>query len=63
MPSFVVTFRGAHFPLKYVRREIRQLTDSDREAFFDAMETLYRLPTAEGHAMYGDDYKVGSCET
>ncbi|CAM9656756.1 unnamed protein product, partial [Laminaria digitata] len=43
--------------LKYVRREIRQLTDSDREDFFDAMETLYRLPTAEGNKKYGDDYK------
>lgn len=44
---------------QYVRREIRQLTDSDREAFFDAMETIYRLPTAEGNAQYGEEYKVG----
>eukprot|EP00903_Cladosiphon_okamuranus_P019382 g17822.t1 len=43
--------------VKYVRREIRQLTDEDREAFFDAMETLYRLPTAEGTALYGKEYK------
>ncbi|CAM9236405.1 unnamed protein product [Ectocarpus sp. 4 AP-2014] len=43
--------------VKYVRREIRQLTDKDREAFFDAMETLYRLPTTEGVALYGEDYK------
>ncbi|CAM9580371.1 unnamed protein product [Ectocarpus fasciculatus] len=43
--------------VKYVRREIRQLTDKDREAFFDAMETLYRLPTPEGVARYGKDYK------
>eukprot|EP00752_Nemacystus_decipiens_P017229 g15434.t1 len=43
--------------VKYVRREIRQLTDSDREAFFDAMETLYRLPTPEGNALYGEEYK------
>lgn len=41
-----------------MRREIRQLTDKDREAFFDAMETLYRLPTAEGNAIYGKEYKV-----
>lgn len=45
-------------PFQYVRREIRQLTDSDREAFFDAMETLYRLPTPEGNALYGEEYKV-----
>ena len=44
--------------MKYVRREIRQLTDADREAFFTAMETLYRLPTAEGTEEYGDEYKV-----
>lgn len=44
--------------LQYVRREIRQLTDKDRETFFDTMETLYRLPTAEGNNRYGDDYKV-----
>eukprot|EP00904_Undaria_pinnatifida_P008207 jgi/Undpi1/4516/HiC_scaffold_18.g07870.m1 len=43
--------------MKYVRREIRQLTDADREAFFTAMETLYRLPTAEGTDEYGDEYK------
>lgn len=44
--------------MQYVRREIRQLTHNDREAFFDAMETLYRLPTAEGHKKYGEEYKV-----
>ena len=44
--------------MKYVRREIRQLSDADREAFFTAMETLYRLPTAEGTEEYGDEYKV-----
>ncbi|CAM9217833.1 unnamed protein product [Ectocarpus sp. 6 AP-2014] len=43
--------------VKYVRREIRSLTDKDREAFFDAMETLYRLPTVEGHELYGEEYK------
>ncbi|CAM9656056.1 unnamed protein product [Scytosiphon promiscuus] len=43
--------------VKYVRREIRQLTYKDREAFFDAMEKLYRLPTSEGNKLYGDDYK------
>lgn len=46
------------FPFQYVRREIRQLTERDRETFFDAMETLYRLPTAEGNEIYGDEYKV-----
>jgi len=48
---------------QYVRREIRQLTDKDREAFFDAMEKLYRLPTAEGEKLYGEDYKVRAAST
>lgn len=43
--------------VKYVRREIRQLKTVDREAFLDAMETLYRLSTKEGVRMYGDAYK------
>lgn len=46
-----------HIMVKYVRREIRQLHEADREAFFDAMETLYRLPTKEGNKVYGDIYK------
>ena len=44
--------------MQYVRREIRQLTEKDREAFFDAMEALYRLPSAEGQHLYGDEYQV-----
>eukprot|EP00903_Cladosiphon_okamuranus_P013777 g12823.t1 len=43
--------------VKYVRREIRQLTEKDRVAFFDAMEKLYRLPTSEGNSVYGNEYK------
>lgn len=46
--------------MQYVRREIRQLQDADRETFFDTMETLYRLSTAEGVHLYGDEYKVSS---
>lgn len=26
----------------------------------DALETLYRLPTKEGHALYGPSYKVST---
>lgn len=32
--------------------------EEDREAFFDALETLYRMPTKEGYEVYGDSYKV-----
>ncbi|CAM9833779.1 unnamed protein product [Ectocarpus sp. 12 AP-2014] len=41
---------------KYVRREIRGLTDRDREAFLDAMEIWYTLPTDAGKAKYGPNY-------
>eukprot|EP00904_Undaria_pinnatifida_P008379 jgi/Undpi1/4671/HiC_scaffold_18.g08025.m1 len=47
----------AYVMVKYVRREIRQLLQKDREEFFDTMETLYRLPTAEGVLLYGEEYK------
>ncbi|CAB1119544.1 TYR [Ectocarpus sp. CCAP 1310/34] len=46
-----------HIMVKYVRREIRTLHNSDRVAFFDALETLYRLPTSEGVQQFGSDYK------
>lgn len=42
--------------VKYVRREIRSLTDRDREAFFTAVMTLQRVPTLVGQDLYGDYY-------
>eukprot|EP01034_Spumella_vulgaris_P026148 gene26150-32683_t len=49
-----------HFQLasKYVRREIRSLTDEDREAFFDALLKVYTVPSAEGVALYGSKFKT-----
>ncbi|CAN0307687.1 unnamed protein product [Ectocarpus sp. 6 AP-2014] len=41
---------------KYVRREIRELTDRDREAFFDAMQTWYTIPNSVGKTTYGPDF-------
>lgn len=38
---------------KYVRREIRSLTDTDRSRFLDATEKFYRLSAEEGKALYG----------
>ncbi|CAM9438226.1 unnamed protein product, partial [Ectocarpus sp. 12 AP-2014] len=38
------------------RREIRDLTDRDREAVLDAMEIWYTLPTDAGKAKYGPNY-------
>lgn len=41
---------------KFVRREIRTISKPDREAFFDAMEVVYSMPTADGQEIYGEDY-------
>ena len=38
---------------KYVRRELRGLTDEDRVAFFDAAEVIFKVGCAEGKATYG----------
>mmetsp|Transcript_34015 Transcript_34015/g.44916 ORF Transcript_34015/g.44916 Transcript_34015/m.44916 type:complete len:671 (-) Transcript_34015:267-2279(-) len=43
--------------VKYVRREIRELTDVDREMFFSAVMIMQRVPTEIGQNMYGEDYK------
>ena len=42
--------------VKYVRREIRDLTDRDRETFFNAVAVLQRVPSAVGREIYGDKY-------
>ena len=40
---------------RYVRREVRDLLDDDRQRFFAALRTTYRVPTAEGRRRFGDD--------
>lgn len=47
--DFVVT-------VKYVRREIRTLTDRDRETFFNAISVMQRVPGAVGRQVYGSKY-------
>ena len=47
--DFVVT-------VKYVRREIRALTDRDREMFFNAVAVMQRVPSALGRQVYGVKY-------
>ena len=47
--DFVVT-------VKYVRREIRTLTDQDRETFFNAVSVMQRVPSAVGQMVYGAKY-------
>lgn len=43
--------------VKYVRREISTLTDSDREAFLNAFHKLWVVSTTMGQLLYGDRYK------
>jgi hypothetical protein len=43
--------------VKYVRRELSSLTDSDRETFLDALSTLWKVDTLQGVALYGSKYK------
>lgn len=42
--------------VKYVRREIRTLSDADRTKFINALNTLYTLPENEGQLLYGSKY-------
>lgn len=42
--------------VKYVRREIRSLTDQDREMFFNAVSILQRVPSSVGQGLYGENY-------
>ena len=38
---------------RYVRREVRRLSDKDRELYLDAVQQLAALGAAEGRAKYG----------
>jgi len=52
----VVNFMEKTYMSKYVRREIRSLTDQDRNRYFDAVETLMSVSTDEGKDKFGSDY-------
>ena len=43
--------------VKYVRRELRGLTDEDREAYFGALEVIFKTPCDDGKGMYGDQFE------
>lgn len=43
--------------VKYVRREIRSLTDEDRNTFFDALYKMYTIDDDVGKQMYGEKFK------
>ena len=42
---------------KYVRREIRSMTDADRNGFFEALRTIYVTSQSEGTAVYGTRFR------
>jgi hypothetical protein len=48
--------RNPQVACKYVRRDIRTLTDSDRGAFLDALEIVHRTELEEGQATYGTNF-------
>jgi phage-related protein len=52
----VVKELKAEAACKYVRRELRTLTDDDREAFFTALETVYNTEQGEGENLYGNKF-------
>ncbi len=47
-----------HFTLanKYIRREIRSLSDTDRETFFAVFHSLYTVNQSTGEELYGAKY-------
>lgn len=47
---------------QYVRRELRALSDEDREIFFSTLEIMHRVTTTEGVKKYGTKYKVTTTE-
>ena len=42
--------------VKYVRREIRSMTDSDREKYFTAIDLMYSLDEETGQSRYGSKF-------
>jgi hypothetical protein len=51
-----VTSVAVRVMVKYVRREVRRLTDADREAWLSAVQVLQHVPTSAGQELYGINY-------
>jgi hypothetical protein len=43
--------------VKYVRRELSNLNENDKEEFLDSFRTLWDVNTVDGQALYGDRYR------
>lgn len=52
----VMSFVAVTMSCRYVRREIRDLTEADREEFLEALRVYYTVDTEEGRAEYGDNF-------
>ena len=48
---------------KYVRRELRSMSDGDRNGFFEALKLIYTTGQADGVAAYGSKYRSIECVT
>ena len=42
--------------VKYIRREVRSLTDTDRNTFFKALKIMYETELDEGKKIYGEKF-------
>jgi hypothetical protein len=48
---------AAQIAVRYVRREVRSLSDRDREAFLQGVMAMQRLPADVGSRLYGAAYR------
>ena len=48
---------AAQIAVRYVRREVRSLSDRDREAFLQGVMAMQRLPADVGSRLYGSAYR------
>ena len=58
MNTISVTFKLMFPPCRYVKREIRSLTDDDRERFLLAASTMWQLNSSCGRSRYGSKYSA-----
>ena len=49
--------RVAQVMVKYVKRELRSMTDADRKAFLDALGVVFRTDSDEGQQLYGKRFQ------
>jgi hypothetical protein len=54
--SSVIRSSSFKVPCKYVRREIRKLSEDDLNSFFKAMNIMYTMPMPEGSSIYGPEF-------